>query len=67
QTHSDIKKYRCAKCSKTFSRMSLLNKHTENCLQQQQQQQQHVTTSTNHSTADDCTSTTTIVPAAFSL
>ncbi|CAF4294391.1 unnamed protein product, partial [Rotaria magnacalcarata] len=65
QTHSDIKKYRCAKCSKTFSRMSLLNKHTENCLQQQQQQ--HVTTSTNHSTADDCTSTTTIVPAAFSL
>ncbi|CAF4291402.1 unnamed protein product, partial [Rotaria magnacalcarata] len=66
QTHSDIKKYRCAKCSKTFSRMSLLNKHTENCLQQQQQQQ-HVTTSTNHSTADDCTSTTTIVPAAFSL
>ena len=46
QTHSDVKKYRCTQCSKTFSRMSLLNKHMENCLQQ------------DHGT-DDCSSTAT--------
>ena len=32
QTHSDVKKYRCIKCTKTFSRMSLLNKHSINCV-----------------------------------
>ena len=31
QTHSDVKKYKCQKCAKTFSRMSLLNKHSINC------------------------------------
>lgn len=31
QTHSDVKKYKCLKCAKTFSRMSLLNKHSINC------------------------------------
>lgn len=29
QTHSDIKKYQCKGCSKTFSRISLLSKHEE--------------------------------------
>uniref|UniRef100_A0A8C7YMH1 Zinc finger protein SNAI2 n=1 Tax=Oryzias sinensis TaxID=183150 RepID=A0A8C7YMH1_9TELE len=29
QTHSDVKKYQCKNCSKTFSRMSLLHKHEE--------------------------------------
>lgn len=29
QTHSDVKKYQCKSCSKTFSRMSLLHKHEE--------------------------------------
>ena len=33
QTHTDIKKYNCKSCSKTFSRMSLLLKHQEgSCL-----------------------------------
>lgn len=27
QTHSQVKKYRCRSCSRTFSRMSLLQKH----------------------------------------
>uniref|UniRef100_A0A914V1C2 C2H2-type domain-containing protein n=1 Tax=Plectus sambesii TaxID=2011161 RepID=A0A914V1C2_9BILA len=30
QTHSDIKKYSCKSCLKTFSRMSLLTKHENN-------------------------------------
>ncbi|KAK3509914.1 hypothetical protein QTP70_019392, partial [Hemibagrus guttatus] len=29
QTHSDVKKYQCRRCSKTFSRISLLSKHEE--------------------------------------
>ncbi|GIZ05391.1 hypothetical protein CEXT_395041 [Caerostris extrusa] len=29
QTHSDVKKYCCRVCSKTFSRMSLLLKHND--------------------------------------
>jgi uncharacterized Zn-finger protein len=29
QTHSDVKKYSCTTCSKTFSRMSLLTKHND--------------------------------------
>ncbi|ROL48513.1 Zinc finger protein SNAI2 [Anabarilius grahami] len=28
QTHSEVKKYQCGTCSRTFSRMSLLHKHT---------------------------------------
>lgn len=29
QTHSDVKKYRCRACARTFSRMSLLARHEE--------------------------------------
>ncbi len=28
QTHADVKKYQCSTCSRTFSRMSLLQKHS---------------------------------------
>ena len=42
QTHLQTKKYSCPACKKTFSRMSLLNKHTDSgtCQQQHHQQQQ---------------------------
>lgn len=30
QTHSEVKKYRCKNCQKTFSRISLLSKHESN-------------------------------------
>jgi hypothetical protein len=29
QTHSDVKRYSCKSCGKTFSRMSLLSKHED--------------------------------------
>lgn len=28
QTHAEVKKYQCGICSRTFSRMSLLQKHS---------------------------------------
>ncbi|MBN3290849.1 SNAI2 protein, partial [Polypterus senegalus] len=31
QTHFDEKKYQCKICAKTFSRMSLLSKHSVHC------------------------------------